>query len=987
MTVRRLILISIVLGVLCSIVAFAEGENTMSGRMPENLYKGELVAYPGPWAFQIPRAGIILVTDQELIDLGDPDKQINMTTGGPADMKSLRQVCEAAKANGDRTLILAFDHFFSQYRPGQGDKPRTLYPDTPEYIQRLAGISKFAAGYGLGLELSLLNPLEIGPGYQAETGESGQWLHYRKGLRDPETGKFSVEMWRQLKWAANKGPVDIADAGVRVFAFTEQGIHGTPYRVVDPNNIVELKTGIEVESLGNRSDRFERIRVHGTGQTDIGKLDRVLVVQVYRVPEMDYFSDQALPYLTKLVDRYADAGIKLNALYSDEAHIQQDWSYFGHHDHGEFALRYVSDGFARKFAGRYGQEYADFAKYMVYFCYGQEDFAKDLSAKEEVMHVFGSSPEDIQRTALFRARYYEMLQDGVTGLFVKAKHHAEERMGYRLEARAHATWAESPTIDYWRTGQENLSRNQYEYTSNFVWSNTVHQAAAACMDYFRWGDFLTGNGNDHAEGGWLDRDYFAQALACSTGLLNEIPYSYAAHWGMPGETSARRTNIVNVFNTSGSPLFGMVQNMQHRQVEVLMLYPLDLVAVEERFGSWMTQYGYADMMTQAKLIECGKVVNGAIELGGRRYTTLVATFEPFPHKGLLPMMKELVEQGGRVIWSGPPPVLDFDGGNALAVWQDLLGVDYTPGQTQGIMAPGRLVAFSGSLAQVPSQTILTDLLVDRIYPVAAREGTEIVATTQNRVVGTHRGTGSKGSVTFLGFRPRDDQSASLGYETRTWFEVLDTLGAYPATGKFEGINDNTEHLSRTTDYLTSHFPNGAVAIARHFRDYEEGWGGGFARDAESDKKILEAHPLPSEEISLKDFKVNGHSVDFEGAGAVTFRTDEMGNLIAFAGSQCDTITVDGKITSFTDQKIGQLAWAPITADRRVPGGAVLQIMVYGTGKVRVPVPGVGKMTLVSEGVTPGSRGAEIPCSIETGTLQFEVTPPSSGRWIYGIPKE
>ncbi len=986
MTFRTTHLALVFLVMIIPIIALAEGETTMPIRMPENLHKGELVSYPGAWAFQIPRAGIILVTDQELIDLGDPDKQINLTLGGPPDMKSLRQVCENAKASGCRTLILAFDHFFSQYRPGQGDKPRTLYPDMPEYIQRIAGISKFAAEYGLGLELSLLNPLEIGPGYQNETGESGKWLHYRKGLRDPGTGKFSVELWRQLKWAANKGPVAITDAGVRVFAFKERGIHSTPYRVADPNSIVELKEGVEVEILGNRSEQFERIRIHGAGQTELGDLNRVLAVQVYKVPEMDYFSDQAMPYLTRLIDRYADAGIKLNALYSDEAHIQQDWSYFRHHDHGEFALRYVSDGFARKFAEKYGEEYADFAKYMVYFCYGQEDFANDLSAKEGVMHVFGESPEDIQRTALFRARYYDLLQDGVVDLFVKAKHHAEERMGYRLEARAHATWAESPTIDYWRTGQENLRRNQYEYTSNFVWSNTVHQAAAACMDYFRWGDFLTGNGNDHAEGGWLDRNYFAQALACSTGLLNEIPYSYAAHWGMPGETSARRTNIVNTFGTAGSPLFGMVQDMQHREVEVLMLYPLDLVAVEERFGSWMTQYGYADMMTQAKLLERGKVVNGAIELGGRRYTTLVTVFEPFPRKGLLSLMKELAEQGGRVIWSGPPPVLGFEGEDALSGWKDLFGVEYSPGQTQGIMAPGRQVVFSGPLAKVPPQVILTDFLVDRIYPVSAREGTEAVATTQNRIVGTHRKAGVKGSLTYLGFRPRDDQAASLGYETRTWFEVLDNLGAYPPSGKFESMNDNTEHLSRTTEYLACRFPNGAIAIARHFRDYEEGWSGGFARNAESDKRILAEHPLPSSEINLKGFKVSGHTVDFEGDGAVSFRIDGEGNLIAFAGSQCHSILVDGKSTAFADQKIGQLAWAPIPEERRVPGGAVLQVMVYGTGKIAVPVPGQTGMTLISEGSTPGSRGIEIPCVIEDAVLRFEVTPQIQGRWMYGIPK-
>jgi hypothetical protein len=86
-------------------------------------------------------------------------------------------------------------------------------------------------------------------------------------------------------------------------------------------------------------------------------------------------------------------------------------------------------------------------------------------------------------------------------------------MGHRLESRAHATWAQSPTIDRWNTTGTPQQQQQYEYTSNFVWSNTVQQAASACYDYFKWGDFLTGNGNDHAEGGWLDRNYYGLMLA------------------------------------------------------------------------------------------------------------------------------------------------------------------------------------------------------------------------------------------------------------------------------------------------------------------------------------------------------------------------------------------------------------------------------------------------------------------------------------------
>ena len=33
----------------------------------------------------------------------------------------------------------------------------------------------------------------------------------------------------------------------------------------------------------------------------------------------------------------------------------------------------------------------------------------------------------------------------------------------------------------------------------------------------------------------------------------------------------------------------------------------NLVAVEERFGSWMTQYGYSNYLTSEKLVEMGSV--------------------------------------------------------------------------------------------------------------------------------------------------------------------------------------------------------------------------------------------------------------------------------------------------------------------------------------------------------------------------------------------
>lgn len=974
--------------------ATLEEPQTMSTPVPEDVYKGELVSFPGPWGFLIGRAHIILVSDQELRDLSDPDKVLDLSLTFDKHEASLRQICERAKAAGQRTLILAFDHFFSQYRPGQ-HKPRELTPDMDEYIERIAAISKFAQQYGLGLELSLLSPLEIGPAYARQTGESGMWLHYRKGYRNPETGAFSVQLWRQNRWAHNKGVVAIEDAGVRVFAFKEQSIRGTPYRVVRPNDIVDITDVAQVEMMddGPEDRAMKRIRVYGRGKTDMGPMNRVLVVQQYRTPEMDYFSPNALPYLKALLDKYAAAGVKLNALYADEMHIQQDWNYFGHHEHGEFAMRYVSPGLARRYAELYGEEYADFAKYMVYFAYGQEDWVADLSAKEHVQHVMGGSAADIHKTALFRARYYRLLQDTVVDLFASAKKHAERLMGRRLDARAHATWAESPTIDRWRTGTENMFRHAYEYTSNFVWSNTVHQAASACHDYFKWGDFLTGNGNDHTEGGFLDRNYYAAALGCSTGILNEVPYSYAAHWGMPQEISHRRTAIVSTFGAAGSPLWGLVQDMQHRDVGVLMLYPMDLVAVEEQFGSWMTQYAYANYISQDKLVEMGRVVDGAVEIAGRRFTTLVATFEPFPMERLLDLMEGLQGSGGRVVWSGPPPILSREGRPVLERWERLFGVRYAPQPEWGRLAPGRLITFRGNLAGIPPQTVLTDFLVDRVYPVTPASDTETVAESQAGVVATVRRAGS-GLAAFLGFRPRDDQSASLGYEASWWFRILHALGAYEPSGRWPEVNDNTEYLSRTTPYLFCRFPNGAVAVAPHFRDVAEDWDGGFARNRERDEETMRRIQLPPDTIALDRQRVNGHEVTYSGNWAMAFRvgTRELAGsrqpfLEAFAGAGSDRIVVDGVETVFSDKPVGQVAWAPVPPERRVAGGAVLQAMLYGSATLRIPVADPGaRLRVYAEGSTPGSRGQAIPATVENGTLVFTVTPELSGRWIYAVPE-
>jgi len=75
-----------------------------------------LLSYPDQWQFEKRAASIILTSDQQLMDLQDPDKKIELTLRTEARWGSLREICEEAKAGGAHTVKIAFDNFFRQYR-------------------------------------------------------------------------------------------------------------------------------------------------------------------------------------------------------------------------------------------------------------------------------------------------------------------------------------------------------------------------------------------------------------------------------------------------------------------------------------------------------------------------------------------------------------------------------------------------------------------------------------------------------------------------------------------------------------------------------------------------------------------------------------------------------------------------------------------------------------------------------------------------------
>lgn len=936
-------------------------------------------------------ATIILTSDQQLNDLLDPDKKIDISTGFNKSYASLREICEAGQKRGDHILTIAFDEFFRQYRQQSGTE-RLLTPDSDEYVEKIKVIADFAAGYGMGMGLSLLSPLELGPAFKKQTGKSGQWLHYKVGNRDPLSGKFNVKLWQQLYWTNNKGKFSLKLKGVKAYAFKENHLPNSPFKAVNRDDIIELENvkytqwEIPVRSddsdmdtdlwsatsgSGQNVDRSRRIEIYSEGSDELEGYDHVMVLLEYEVPEMEYFSPEAAPFLKNLLNKYKDKGIDLKHFYSDELHLQQDWVYFGHHDNGQFSLRYFTPAMGKYYQEQFGVPFEE--KDLLYFACGPDINTNSVMATQHVQYVQGETSLNIQKTFLFRDNYYHMLNDYVVDLFKDAKDYATEVFGVDdWGTHGHSSWAESPTVDMWNL--ENLERQayKYEYTPNFVWGNTVQQAAAGCYDYFKWGEYLEPTRNDFAELGWNDRNYYGASMSASLGVLNRIPESYPAFWGMPDKVKERKAAINDAYGGAiQSESLKKISGGVHRDVDVLVLYPMNLVAVDERFGSWMTQYGYCNFITAEKLLELGSInENGEIQIKDKKYTTLVSIFEPLPNKGLLALMEELVQKGGKTLWFGPPPVINALGEDCLNKWEKLFGVKYGNPSPQGRIAAGMRIDFSGQMAAIPPQYILSDFVVDRIYPVEALEETiELAYCDNNRLVGT-----VKGNAYFFGFRPRDDQSASLGYETRTLFEILDNIGAYKSTETFPGINDNTEHISRTTDYLATRFPNNTTVIVKHYRNHRETWPGGFSRNAQEDATVLEDNPIPSDKILLEDFKVNGHELTFDGTLTMAFRMNDKNELIAFEGQNCKQIEIDGKTYKFSDMPLDKIAFAPSLNEK------ANEIFIFIQGESQVTIPIDNRISSLKIKLIDNQNKKVTFRNVENG-IQFDMNGKFSGKWL------
>lgn len=911
----------------------------------------------------------ILTNDQQLRDLANsPEKEIDNTTGINKSKMSLKQAVEQAKSWHSDQIVIAFDEFFRQYRDDKNTE-RKLTPDMDEYVNCIAKISNYTTkNAGAGLQLSLLSPLELGQAYRNQTGNTGKWAAFKVGMRNAQTGKFSIQMWQQTLWTNNKGATLVKLGAVKAYAFKGKQVDKTKI-AVNPDDIRELKN-VEYEVLDtagpeNGTIPQQRLRIYGE-EDRLKGYDNVLVILEYETQEIDYFADDALPFLKKLLKKYHDAGVDLRSLYCDEMHIQQDWIYFAHQEDGQFNERFYTNGMGRMLAQKTGMPFD--LRYMLYFVNQPLIYKPTVEAILNVEYVLGEKPEDIQRTYLMRDNYYRLLNNHVVDLFVEAKHYGEKLFNREFRTGAHASWAESPTIDKWESPDNTYSIN-YEYTPNYLWGNTVHQASAACYDYFKWCDYLQPTGNDFCECGWLDRNYYGAAMAASIGVINKYPNAYAAAWGMPAASYERRMAINYAYGCDPPANIRLITDGVHRDIDVLMLYPMNLVAVDPRFGSWMTQYGYANYLTSDMMLKMGTITpQGKIRVKEKKYGTLVVLYEPLPEQGELDFIEKFLNAGGKVLWMSAPPMLDKGGNNCSAQWQRIFGAKSNYNSANGKAASGKIVKFTGLMKDVEPQTILTDFVVDRIFPVV-NENSEVAATCNGEVIGTVRDFPNNGRACFMGCRLRDDQSRSLGYESRNMFEVLNYLGAYPASGTFKNRNDNPSFLSRTGDYFVSSFPNGTTMVVNHYRTHVENWDGNFSRNPEYDAEILKNNPLPTDTIKLYNAAINGHIVSYTGRLSMGFNVKNK-RLCSFYGQQCNEITVDGTKYIFSAGKLNDITFGPVNGD-------LTHYNLYANGAERIEIP----VPQTVNGAKATVDGNEISVSVKRGTLVVNLKPEQYGHLV------
>ena len=843
-----------------------------------------------------------------------------------------------------------------------------------------------AEEFGLEISASIVHPLDMGGGYAKTHENVGQTMQYKEGEIQAD-GSYQIDMEYQVQWMNNKGPVRPELTEVKVFAFNEERIGDTPYYYVDENQIEDISSTAryrpDPDSVHGGDYKRGDIRIWGKAAN--GDRNRCLVVLVYKLPELDYFADDVPDYMKSVVDRHFEKGISYAGFNCDETHIQFDWERETHFGETEIHTKYLTKSLADTYAGAYGEQYKDFPKYLVYFAYQQHGFLPGEEGRLPSQHVFGKSREDIVRTWKFRKRYYEMLQRRVVDLCKEAKEYAEGVFGREIRTCGHSSWEESPTCDVFFSEQDLLAAegrelSLYEYTPAYVWSSSIRENTSACYDGFKWNEYLSMVGSDIPELGFMDRNYYGAAYTAGLALLNQHPQAYYACWGSPDQMVARVCDVAVTYglwaeiNIASEAYYGhgFIQGFTSRISDVLTLCPLDLNYVEDRFGTWMVQYGYTDYITEEKLLEFAQMPSGhGLKVRNRTYRALVVFYSPLISADTLELIKAFVKQGGTVIWCSAPALQEE--GNILALWKEIFGIRELDFAYSGLKAKDETVRFVG-MKDVKDMRILTDFLPDFIYPVHTNDA-RVICEIGNQTLGTIKEYAGGGKAVYLGFRPRDDQSCSLGEDTDTLFSVLRELGCYEENG--------CEASSRPADspYIYNHFPNGTVTMTNHIRRLRDRmWEPTFFRDQKKDEAFMKTAAVTPREIGLDKMPILGHCITYEGTGILSYRYDTAAGLYGFGGNETTGIQIDEKEYRFTETPV-KLVWSKIDGellDSHIRQAYVLRCNTETRVKMPFDAAGMQCALCQDEALEPMEA---YPFRVEGGETIIEIDSAARGKWV------
>ena len=908
---------------------------------------------------------------QPLMERSDKGYGLEMTDTYDSNTSFL-DLCRQGKANDAKRLDVSYDFFFG------GDK-RENYPDSPLTVKAYKRIHDLAKEHGMGFAASVVSPLDIGGEYVKTHAQKGQTMQFQEGIIR-EDGTYETTMDFQVQWTNNKGPAQVSLKEVKVFAFDEERIGQTPFYYVNEKEIEDIsysaKHYVNQESIRVSAEGYGHGDIRVSGKTACGKT-RFLAVVIYNTLEIDYFAEDALDYMKSIFDLHKAAGITYDGIYSDEMHIQFDWDMAEHWAETEVTTRYMTDSMARVYADKYGAQYRDFAKYLVYFTYMHHDFLGGEEGKLPAQHVFGKTRDEIVRTFMFRRNYFDLLHRKVADLCTQTKAYGEELFGHMLQATGHSTWQESPTVDSFAAPKAGEEISHYDYTNAFAWSAAQRENISACNDHFKWNEYFCAVGTDIPEGGgFLDRNYYGAAFTAGLAALNPAEFAYYCIWGAPDQVKERLAEVGQTYGHYAAYCKSydlghhILQGCTTRRSDVLTVCPMDLNYLEERFGNWMVQYGYTDYITEEKLLQYAMEPDGAmLRVKDRTYRGLVVTFSPLMSPEAVALIQRYVNCGGTVIWCSMPALRE----DASDLWREIFGIEAFAFDKRGVPAMGASVHFDGFEA-VKDMQILSELFPDYVYPVTAADAA-VAATLADQVVGTVKAYPGGGKAVYLGFRVRDDQSGSTGEDVDTLFALLRALGCYDPEG--------CEAASRPADkrYIYNRFPNGCISLCNHFRTFRElPWPGGFYRDEEKDNAFMRDIPMPPHDITLQQMEVCGHRISYQGEGIVTYRYDAQFGLQAFAGRNTCGICIDGKNYQLT-QTPADISWGKV--DERLLDTALqsaYMLKCSKAGRVTLPFDATGMKLALCKNHTLVPLET-YPYRTEGGMTIVELDASAAGSWM------